>query len=327
MPEIDRPPYPDSLLKLPVNTAGRDWFVGDLHGELRLLERIFEGVGFDTGKDRLICTGDLVDRGPDSIDMLRLFAEAPGWFFSVLGNHDAMMRESLVRGSRQAERVWRHNGGGWAYELPPAQRSELARALMRMPLAIEAPMADGRRIGVVHADLPSWRAWSEIAQIEPDAEDAVDASFSDPNHLLWSRRRIKHAMAMRDYPTARDIPPEVRLKTLKMLTPAIGIDLLIMGHTVLQPAVPLRAQNFLWIDTGAGYPGGRLTAVDPLRGECVQAAAGKGIRRFALPEPVRFNDWQLSWDEIPMTLHGTLHGTRRQRLLRAAPVNQFGALP
>ena len=60
------------------NTRGRDFVVGDLHGCLPDLKALLTTVSFNPDKDRLIAVGDLVDRGPESLGVLRLLG-AP-WF-------------------------------------------------------------------------------------------------------------------------------------------------------------------------------------------------------------------------------------------------------
>ena len=45
------------------NTKGRDFVVGDIHGELEMLKSELVKVGFDHSKDRLFSVGDMVDRG------------------------------------------------------------------------------------------------------------------------------------------------------------------------------------------------------------------------------------------------------------------------
>lgn len=95
-----------SRLTLPVNTSGRDFFVGDLHGNLAALERALEALDFNTARDRLISVGDLVDRGNQVVELLELYHASP-WFHACLGSHDAMMRDSLRR-KPWATKAWSH---------------------------------------------------------------------------------------------------------------------------------------------------------------------------------------------------------------------------
>ena len=54
------------ILKLPENTQGRDFVVGDLHGRFDDLQEAMRLNQFDPGKDRIISCGDLIDRGSGS---------------------------------------------------------------------------------------------------------------------------------------------------------------------------------------------------------------------------------------------------------------------
>lgn len=54
------------VLRLPENTRGRDFVVGDIHGAFDKVEAAMAKVGFDVERDRLLSVGDLVDRGAES---------------------------------------------------------------------------------------------------------------------------------------------------------------------------------------------------------------------------------------------------------------------
>lgn len=105
------------VLRLPRNTAGRDFIAGDIHGCYGLLDRALEVVGFDAQRDRLIVTGDLVDRGPEPMRALDYLAR--DWFHSVMGNHDFFFAEGLA----EAHPAWaNHNGGDWYFDIEPEDR-------------------------------------------------------------------------------------------------------------------------------------------------------------------------------------------------------------
>ena len=65
---------------------------GDLQGCFHSFQRLLEQIGFTPSRDRLWLVGDLVNRGPGSLQVLRwLFAQQssyPGSITTVLGNHD-----------------------------------------------------------------------------------------------------------------------------------------------------------------------------------------------------------------------------------------------
>lgn len=66
--------------------AGRRIFVGDVQGCALELERLLSEVRFAEGEDRLLCVGDLVNKGPASAAAVRLARDLAAT--SVLGNHE-----------------------------------------------------------------------------------------------------------------------------------------------------------------------------------------------------------------------------------------------
>ena len=71
------------------NEKGKDYVVGDIHGEFRKLKSILEEIKFNFKKDRLFSVGDLCDRGNHSEDILKWMNY--DWFVPVMGNHEVMI--------------------------------------------------------------------------------------------------------------------------------------------------------------------------------------------------------------------------------------------
>lgn len=63
------------------------YVIGDVQGCFDPLQRLLAKIHFDPAKDTLWFTGDLVNRGPDSLKTLRFIRELPN-VVTVLGNHD-----------------------------------------------------------------------------------------------------------------------------------------------------------------------------------------------------------------------------------------------
>lgn len=244
------------MLKLPANTQGRDYYVGDIHGHGEALWKLLDAVRFDDRCDRLFCTGDLVDRGPDSARLLLILDDAP-WFHAVMGNHEAML---IVAGSARDETTrkrWSARDSAWFFRLPAEQRKPLVRIAMRMPLVMQIEQPEGEPIGLIHADLPLDKGWTVLER----ARFGVGAAFDNDgdtlaSHLLWGRStamQLGQAMTTGRRPSG--LLARLRVESLGML---------ISGHTPMLAAKPRLAGNRLFLDTGVYLPGGRLTLLEPL---------------------------------------------------------------
>ena len=63
------------------------YIIGDIHGCFYTLNDLLEALAFNPNKDRIICTGDLINRGKHSFEVLNFFSKH-SFTSSVLGNHD-----------------------------------------------------------------------------------------------------------------------------------------------------------------------------------------------------------------------------------------------
>lgn len=212
----------DVIQVFATNDNGRDFVCGDIHGHYNKLMTAMRSVGFDCGKDRLFCTGDLVDRGPENLKCLQLVYEP--WFFSVRGNHEQLMIEGLEQKKPHAFELWLYNGGAWVADEDMPTLLQLANdALDYMPYAIELHTHDGKRIGICHAEVP-----------DDDWQSFYDERFS-AEHATWARSRIKNGDT----------------------EPVKNIDAVYVGHSIVSNPVGLG--NVRYIDTGSFLPEGRVT--------------------------------------------------------------------
>ncbi|MBX2835490.1 MAG: symmetrical bis(5'-nucleosyl)-tetraphosphatase [Gammaproteobacteria bacterium] len=62
--------------------------IGDLHGCLSPLQRLLDKISFEPSTDKLWFVGDIVNRGPQSLETLRFVKAFGDSAITVLGNHD-----------------------------------------------------------------------------------------------------------------------------------------------------------------------------------------------------------------------------------------------
>jgi bis(5'-nucleosyl)-tetraphosphatase (symmetrical) len=62
--------------------------VGDIQGCYDALRRLLDKINFDSTRDQLWAVGDLVNRGPQSLETLQFCHDLGSSFLTVLGNHD-----------------------------------------------------------------------------------------------------------------------------------------------------------------------------------------------------------------------------------------------
>ncbi len=133
------------------------WAIGDLQGCLGPTERLLERIGFDPARDRLWFCGDLVNRGGESLETLRLAYSLRESVVTVLGNHDL----SLLAIAERREADQRKVNPDLQRVLFAPDRDQLLDWLRAQPLA----HAD-RGLGwmMVHAGIaPKWDADTALA--------------------------------------------------------------------------------------------------------------------------------------------------------------------
>ena len=122
--------------------------IGDLQGCLTPLRRLLDHLAFDPAADTLWFVGDLVNRGPESLETLRFIHALGDSAISVLGNHDLHLL-AVAHGHRK------HGSKDTLQEILDApDRDELCHWLASRPL-LHVDKTLGHTL--VHAGIhPSW---------------------------------------------------------------------------------------------------------------------------------------------------------------------------
>ena len=126
------------------------WAIGDLQGCLDPTRRLLDAIGFDPSRDRLWFCGDLVNRGGESLETLRLVHSLRDNCVVTLGNHDLSL---LAIAEREPDEQRKVNPDLQAV-LFADDRDELLDWLRMQPL-----MHVDRELGwaMMHAGLaPKW---------------------------------------------------------------------------------------------------------------------------------------------------------------------------
>lgn len=148
--------------------------VGDLQGCLTPLKALLEHVGFNPVNDTLWLTGDLVNRGPDSIGCLRYVQSLGHAAQTILGNHDlhliAVHTLSLKTKDADIRATLAH-----------ADAPQLIDWLIKQPLLIRDKK---RKLIMTHAGLPP--CWSDKQAIAFAKEIEQPLKQTETRHAFLS---------------------------------------------------------------------------------------------------------------------------------------------
>ena len=129
------------------------YLIGDVQGCDEALGRLLHTIDFSPSRDTLYLLGDLVNRGPDSVAVLRRLMAMQGAARCVLGNHD-LHALAVSAGVRRPSRMDTLKG-----LLLAEDRTPLLDWLCQQAMALQA-----HGVLMVHAGvLPQWSADDTLA--------------------------------------------------------------------------------------------------------------------------------------------------------------------
>lgn len=135
--------------------------IGDLQGCHDEFLALLSALRFDPARDRALLTGDLVNRGPKSLEALRYVRSLGRAAVTVLGNHDLHLL-AVAEGGKPGSRDTLDG------ILHAPDRDELLDWLAQQPLAWDDPETG---VLLVHAGLPP--QWSRRRTLDLAAEAAA----------------------------------------------------------------------------------------------------------------------------------------------------------
>jgi bis(5'-nucleosyl)-tetraphosphatase (symmetrical) len=214
--------------------------IGDIQGCVQQLEALLAAVPV-RADDSLYCVGDLVNRGPDSLGVLRRLRELNARV--VLGNHDLHLLQ-IAAGTRRVAVTDRLDA-----VLHARDCDALFDWLIDRPvLHVEADMI------VVHAGLhPTWRDIPTLAMQVNDSVAAHVQGRRDARIVFASEVRFCDASGRR--PPSDDPPPGAPFRPWDEFYD--GERIVVFGHWARRSLVV--TPRVRGVDTGCVY-GGALTA-------------------------------------------------------------------
>lgn len=170
--------------------------IGDIQGCYDSLQRLLELCAFDPAVDRLWLVGDLVNRGPKSLETLRLIHGLGEAALTVLGNHDLYLLMVAEGGAK-----FRGKDDTIQAVLDAPDAGELLGWLRRQPLC----HTEGG-FCLVHAGLlPQWTA-ERARELAREVETMLQgAQFREFVLNLWGSEPAAWSDALTGWPRLRVI--------------------------------------------------------------------------------------------------------------------------
>ncbi|PID92016.1 MAG: hypothetical protein CSA96_05470 [Bacteroidetes bacterium] len=176
------------------------WYIGDIHGEIRLLDTLLEHLEL-LNPTQVVCLGDYIDRGPHPrlvVDRL-MQLQWPGAL--LLGNHEVMMLNALNdmgMGYSPMEQ-WYHNGAepticDFGFNSFFSFRSELQARYLdffhSLPLSHVTGLNSSLKILATHAGVsPAIPLKDQLAIVNYQAHNhyLIEHYLEMADSFLWSR--------------------------------------------------------------------------------------------------------------------------------------------
>jgi bis(5'-nucleosyl)-tetraphosphatase (symmetrical) len=162
-----------------------EYAIGDIQGCLDPLKRLLDKIKFNDNTDRLWFVGDLINRGPASLETLRFIYNLPLAAHITLGNHDLYLLHCVFneQSLRQEDTV--------NSIINAPDRDELCHWLRQQPLLYHDPV---QHVVMTHAGIyPHWSleeakqhaAYFSLALQGPDYKKTLSVLYGNhPNQ--WS---------------------------------------------------------------------------------------------------------------------------------------------
>jgi hypothetical protein len=207
-------------------------YVGDIHGDREAVDAVLSQ--YSVPEYRVVFLGDIVDRGPHSLESLMAVVRA---------KHDSPDDIHVLMGNHEARAVAEFSPSSFWDELPQEALRHVANSLLHLPLAAWHPagilalhgalpdVASLEKLDSIELGSPAWRAitWGDWAATEREAAPFLERPVFGP-------------------------------QTFRERSAQLGVTILVRSH---QPSAPLSLfeDRCLTLFSSTAYGGARHVAV------------------------------------------------------------------
>lgn len=217
----------------------RVYAIGDVHGRLDLLRALLALVQADNAargeaETHVVMLGDLIDRGPESAEIIDYFLAGPPSFAGyhyIMGNHEEMLLKQIYDPSEQSLAHFLRFGGRETFESYGVPQRVL--------------------------DMPERYSFAGLTDAIPASHRTFLAAMEDM--IRFGDYLFVHAGIRPDVPIEEQQTSDLRWIRQQFLTSDVDHGVVVVhGHTITEE--PELRPNRIGIDTGA-FQSGRLTAL------------------------------------------------------------------
>ena len=152
------------------------YVIGDVHGCFDQFIRLLKKIGYDNQKDKIILTGDLVNRGPKSLDVLN-YCMADKNITTVLGNHDLYLLYlmSIKQRTGKLKKI-----------LEAENNKEIFDWLITRPLLIQKSIKSTKnKFIITHAGIPEIWSADKAKLLAEEVSQALVVNASKILKAMW----------------------------------------------------------------------------------------------------------------------------------------------
>lgn len=152
------------------------YIVGDIQGCASELRQLLDKASFKPSYDELWCVGDIIARGPESLEALQLIRSLGSAARCVLGNHDLNLLAVLcgVRKANPADKL------DAILALSEDEQRELIHWFCQQPL-----LRESYDLVMTHAGIYPWWSLTEAANYADEVSRQLREACADDNLASW----------------------------------------------------------------------------------------------------------------------------------------------